>query len=59
MQQMFFAIGHFLEWSFKILTFMDWLPVKAITVLMLAGTCYWLMLQSRYNKKARANGTQA
>lgn len=59
MQQIFFAIGHFLQWSFKIITSVEWLPVTLITVIMIVGSCYWLLLQSRYNKRARANGTTA
>jgi hypothetical protein len=59
MQQTFFAIGHFLEWTFTMLSSMQWLPVVAMTVVMSLGFCYWLLLQSRYNKKARANGTIA
>lgn len=59
MQQTFFAIGHFLEWTFTLLSSMQWLPVVAMTVVMFLGFGYWLLLQSRYNKKARANGTIA
>ncbi|MBK6829345.1 MAG: hypothetical protein IPG92_00740 [Flavobacteriales bacterium] len=59
MQQISFAIGHFLEWTFKILTGMGWLPVILVTVIMFVGLFYWLNLQGRYNRKAKANNTLA
>lgn len=59
MQQISFAIGHFLEWTFKLLSAMGWLPVILITALLFFGLFYWLMLQARYNRKARENNTLA
>lgn len=59
MQQTFFAIGHFLEATFGLITAMGWLPVTLITILMFVGLFYWLSLQARYNNKARANNTLA
>lgn len=57
MQQISFAIGHFLESSFKFLAAMGWGPVTAISVLMGIGLIYWLGLQGKYNKKAQQDGT--
>lgn len=59
MQQTFFAIGHFLEWTFKIITSMGWLPVVLVSALLFVGLVYWLMLQGRYNRKAKADNTLA
>ncbi len=59
MQQIFFAIGHFLEWTFNILTAMGWLPVTLITVVMFGGLFFWLALQAKYNRKAKASNTLA
>ena len=59
MQQIFFAIGHFLEWTFKVLTAMGWLPVTLITIVMFGGLFFWLALQAKYDRKAKANNTLA
>ena len=59
MQQIFFAIGHFLEWTFKVLTSMGWLPVTLITIVMFGGLFFWLALQAKYDRKAKANNTLA
>lgn len=57
MQKIAFAIGHFLESTFKILSWMGWGPVTVISLLMAFGLVYWLMLQGRYNRKAAKEGT--
>ncbi len=57
MQQISFAIGHFLENSFKLLAAMGWGPVTAISVLMGLGLIYWLNLQGKYSRKAQQDGT--
>ncbi|HRH38181.1 MAG TPA: hypothetical protein PK760_07545 [Flavobacteriales bacterium] len=59
MQQTFYAIGHFLEWTYRILVKMGWLPVTLITVLLFGGLFYWLMLQGRYNRRAKETNTLA
>lgn len=59
MQQTFFAIGHFLEWTFTLLSGAGWLPVIATTTVMTIGFIYWMGLQSKYNRKAKANNTLA
>lgn len=59
MQDIAFAAGRFLEWSFKILTKLGWMPVTATSLVLFVGFVYWLMLQGRYNKKAKAEGTLA
>ena len=57
MQQIFFAIGHFLEATFRVLASMGWMPVTAISLLMGFGLIYWLALQGKYNRKAQKDGT--
>lgn len=59
MQDLAFAIGHFLEWTFKILTKLGWMPVVATSLVLFVGFVYWMMLQGRYNRKAKAEGTLA
>ena len=57
MQDIAFAIGHFLEWCFKLLVNMGWFPVTLFTVIMFLGFIYWLNLQGRYNRKAKETNT--
>lgn len=59
MQDFAFALGHFLEWSFKILEKMGWLPVTLTSITLFLGIAYWLNLQGKYNRRAKANGTMA
>ncbi|MFZ1694782.1 MAG: hypothetical protein WAT74_16405 [Flavobacteriales bacterium] len=59
MQDFAFALGHFLEWSFKILEKMGWLPVTLTSITLFLGIVYWLNLQGKYNRRAKANGTMA
>lgn len=59
MQQISFAIGHFLEWTMQILPALGWLPSIAISVLLFVGMVYWLNLQGKYNRKAKQDGTIA
>jgi len=59
MQQISFAIGHFLESTFQILSALGWLPSIGISVLLFVGMLYWLNLQGRYNRKAKQDGTIA
>lgn len=57
MQQIAFAIGHFLEATFKILAWMGWVPVTVISLLMGFGLVYWLSWQGKYNRRAKEQGT--
>ena len=57
MQQIAFAIGHFLEATFRVLASMGWMPTTAISLLFGFGLVYWLVLQGRYNRKAHKEGT--
>jgi hypothetical protein len=59
MQDIAFAAGHFLEWTFKGLAKLGWLPVTATSLVLFFGFLYWMMLQGRYNRKAKAEGTIA
>ena len=57
MQQIYFAIGHFLDNSFKILVTMDWMPVVAISILLGVVLEYCLNMQGKYNDAAKRYGT--
>ena len=59
MQQISFAIGHFLETSFQILVALGWLPPVGIAILLFGGLVYWLSLQARYDRRAAKDGTRA
>ena len=59
MQQISFAIGHFLESSFQVLVALGWLPPVGIALLLAGGLVYWLRLQAKYNPKAEKDGTMA
>lgn len=59
MQQISFAIGQLLEATFTLLPALGWLPPVAFSVIIFLGLCYWVVLQGRYNRKARQNGTLA
>lgn len=59
MQKIVFALGHFTETCLSLLVAMGWLPVTLISLLLTAGLVYWLVLQGRYNEKARRDGTMA
>lgn len=49
----FFAIGHFLEWSFGIISKAEWsLPVIFIAVIMF-GMVYWLSWEKRLTRRAK------
>ena len=54
MQDLWFGIGHFIQTTFDwVLTPFGWLPVTIFIITMALGTLYWLMLQSRYNRRAK------
>lgn len=57
MQQISFALGHFLESTLSILSAMGWLPVIGISVVLGFGLIYWLNLQGKYSRKATKDGT--
>jgi hypothetical protein len=57
MQKIAFALGHFLESTFKILSWLGWMPITVISLLLGFGLVYWLTLQGRYNRKAAKEGT--
>ena len=59
MQQISFAIGHFLESSFQVLVVLGWIPPVGIVLLLAGGLVYWLRLQAKYNRKAEKDGTMA
>ncbi|HMC97861.1 MAG TPA: hypothetical protein VKG92_09415 [Flavobacteriales bacterium] len=59
MQQIVFAIAHFLEMCLSLLVKLGWLPVTLFTVTMFLGFVYWLNLQGRYNRRAKHDNTLA
>jgi hypothetical protein len=59
MQDISFAIGHFLEATFTILPALGWLPNIAFILIISLGLLYWVVLQGRYNRKAREENTLA
>ncbi len=59
MQEISFAIARVLEATFTILPALGWFPVIAFSLIMFLGFVYWLMLQGRYNRKAKRDGTIA
>ncbi|HPF90430.1 MAG: hypothetical protein H6592_07300 [Flavobacteriales bacterium] len=59
MQKIVFAIGHFIEATLSVLSWMGWLPVTLFSLVLGFGLVYWLNMQGRYNRKARQNGTLA
>ncbi len=59
MQKIVFAIGHFFESALSVLAWMGWVPVTLISLLLGFGLVYWLMLQGRYDRKAKKDGTLA
>lgn len=59
MQKIVFALGHFLEASLSLLSAMGWFPVTLFSLVLGFGLVYWLMMQGRYNRKAKQDGTLA
>lgn len=59
MQQISFSIAQLLEATFTILPALGWLPPVAFSLVIFLGLVYWMMLQSRYDSKAKRDGTLA
>lgn len=57
MQKIVFAIGHFMESTLSVLSWMGWFPVTVISLVLAFGLVYWLMWQGRYSRKAAKEGT--
>ena len=56
MKDLWFGIGHFIQGTFDwFLTPFGWLPVTIFVIVMALGALYWLMLQGRYNRRAKEN----
>lgn len=57
MTDFWFGFGHIaqklLGWF---ITPWGWGPVTIFTIVMALGSIYWLMLQSRYNRRAKEKG---
>ena len=53
MTNFFFAIGHFLQWTFQFIVAAKWIfPVIFIAVLLF-GMAYWLRTQVVLSRKAK------
>lgn len=49
----FYAIGHFLQWSFGIISTPQWaLPIAFIAVILF-GMVYWLSWEKRFTRRAK------
>lgn len=59
MQQISFSIAQLLEATFTILPALGWLPPVLFSVGIFLGLVYWMVLQSRYDRKAKQDGTLA
>ncbi len=59
MQQIAFSIGQLLEATFTFLPALGWLPVIGICIVIFLGLVYWMVLQARYDRRAKANNTLA
>ncbi len=59
MQQIAFSIGQLLEATFTFLPMLGWLPVIGFSFVIFFGLVYWMVLQSRYDRKAKQNNTLA
>lgn len=59
MQQISFTIAQLLEATFTILPALGWFPPVLFTVVIFLGLVYWMMLQARYDRKAKQEGTLA
>ncbi len=59
MQQIAFSIGQLLEATFTFLPALGWLPVIGFSVVIFLGLVYWMVMQARYDRKAKANNTLA
>ncbi|MBL7963871.1 MAG: hypothetical protein JNM31_08495 [Flavobacteriales bacterium] len=54
MQDIWFAIARLLMFTFDaLLVPFGWMPVTAMILVMAFGAIYWLMLQGRYNRRAK------
>ena len=56
LQDIAYPLGEFLVWSFGLLQMLDNLPNFLIVLVGCGGISFWLMLQSKYNQKARLTG---
>ena len=57
MTNIWFGIGHFIQSTFNwFLTPFGWMPVTVFVITLAIGALYWLMLQGRYNRRAKERG---
>jgi len=59
MQQISFSIAQLLEATFTILPALGWLPPVLFSAGIFLGLVYWMVLQARYDRKAKQDGTLA
>lgn len=54
MQEVFFSIARFVEATFDwLLVPFGWLPIILFSLILGFGALYWLMLQARFNRRAK------
>ncbi|QQR88290.1 MAG: hypothetical protein IPJ76_08795 [Flavobacteriales bacterium] len=56
MTQFWHSLGHGIQWLLEGLVVMGWGPVVLFSIIMAIGAIYWMMLQGRYNRKAKETG---
>lgn len=56
MTDFWFGFGHGMQWLLSFLVGMGWFPVILFTIVMAIGSIYWLILQNRYNQRAKEKG---
>jgi len=56
MTDFWFGFGHGMQWLLDGLVALGWLPVTVFTIVMAIGAIYWMMLQGRYNRRAKEKG---
>ena len=60
MPDIWFGLGHFFQDTFDwFLTPFGWTPPILFTLVLTFGFFYWLVLQGRYNRKAKETGGRA
>lgn len=55
-KDIFFAIGHFMQWSLGIISASKWAIPIAIIAVLLFGMLYWLYSEKRYTRRAKEKG---
>jgi hypothetical protein len=57
MQDIVWPLADFFQWTFGLVELADNLPNIAVVLLGFGGLALWMMLQRKYTKEAKKNGT--